>query len=365
MSVLIFIIVLLVVVLIHEWGHFMAAKRVGMRVDEFGFGFPPRLFGIQKGETLYSLNVLPIGGFVRIFGEDAVLEGEKDKNDAGRAFTSKSKLAQIFVLAAGVLMNIVLAWALFSAVLFMGDKTVVSEGEASPNAELLVTEVLPESPAGLSGIPRGAEIVAIGTASEQQVIMTSRDFQEFTARHIGEQIIITYRVGDEEQSVSVSSEQGVIPGSEDVYAVGVGLALVDTVRLPIHKAIIEGAVMTGEGLVAITKGITGLLVDAVRFEADFSEVAGPVGIVGLVGEASSFGPSSLLMFVAFISLNLAIINLIPFPALDGGRILFVIIEAIKGAPIKPSWVMILNTAGFALLILLMVAVTYNDILRIV
>jgi len=347
MDILIFVLVLLVVVLVHEWGHFITAKKVGMRVDEFGFGFPPKLFSRKKGETEYSFNLLPIGGFVKIFGEDG---------EAGdpRAFTARPRWAQALVLVAGVVMNIVLAWILLSIVFMMGHQTVVET--PSETTRLVITEVLPESAAARAGIPQGAEIQSV-TAGDEIATLTPEGFRSFTETHT-EILSVTYESNGDTETVSVTPE-----GERQI--IGVGLALVDTVRLPIHLALYEGVRMTGAALINITVGIATLIADAVQFEADLENVAGPIGIVSLVGEVSSFGLAPLFTFVAFISLNLAVINLIPIPALDGGRLLFVAIEAVRKKPIPSAWVGGLNTAGFALLIILMLAVTYNDILRII
>ena len=159
-------------------------------------------------------------------------------------------------------------------------------------------------------------------------------------------------------------ETGLVEEMPERAVMGVALAMVDVVSEPIHVAVIEGTKQTYNTLIAVTVGISTLVYDALLFQADLSGVAGPVGIVGLVEEASQFGLTSLLLFTALISINLAVINLLPFPALDGGRLLFVAIEVIKGSPIRPVWVARLNTLGFFLLILLMVAVTWSDIAKI-
>ena len=165
-------------------------------------------------------------------------------------------------------------------------------------------------------------------------------------------------------TAEVIPRSGVIKG-EEKPAIGIAMGVIGTLKLPIHLALYEGGVRTVTLLYHITIGISTFLVQAVMLNADFSSIAGPVGIVGLVGDASQLGIIALLNFTAFISLNLAVINLIPFPALDGGRLLFLGIEAIKGSPIKPVVANTLNFVGFALLILLMLIVTYNDIIRIV
>lgn len=362
MSILIFLAVIFLLVLVHEWGHFIVAKKTGMRVDEFAIGFPPKLFGIKKGETEYTFNLFPIGGFVRIFGENAV--DAVDAPDTSRSFTSKSKWAQAAVLVAGVAMNVLFAWFLFSLALGLGVQTAVSEADATDAAKLIVTEAVPGSPAAESGLPIGAQIVTVEAPGSQLNILTPTGFAEFTRAHPDESITVTYTVGEETMHAEMAPSQGVIEGAADQYAVGVGLALIERVSRPVHVAIGEGFMMTLTSTRDIAIGIGTLLWDAVQFKADFSSVAGPVGIVSLVDDASAFGITTLIMFMAFISLNLAVINLLPFPALDGGRLLFVAIEAIKGTPMKPEFVGIFNMVGFFLLILLMVAVTVNDVVRI-
>ena len=360
MSILIFLLVLFVLILVHELGHFIVAKRVGMRVDEFGIGFPPKLFGIKKGETEYTFNLFPIGGFVRIYGEDAVGVTE---NSHKRAFVGKSKWAQFAVLIAGVTANVLFAWVLFTGALMIGVQTPVAEDEATTRAELRVLDVIAGSPADGAGIVRGTEITGVGF-TENTIIDVEKPstFAEIVSDAPGD-VFVRYESGDEIVTSRITPVEGLIAEEADRAVVGVALGLVEIVPQPFHIAVWEAGVMTVSGLSSITVGIATLLADALTLDADLSQVAGPVGIVGLVGEASSFGITALIMFTAFISLNLAVINLFPFPALDGGRLLFVVIEAIKGSPIKPAVVSGLNTIGFSLLILLMIAITYNDILR--
>lgn len=363
MAVLIFLAVLFVLILVHEWGHFIVAKKVGMRVDEFAIGFPPRIFGKKIGETVYSLNAFPIGGFVRILGENPT--DPEALQHAERAFSSKSKWAQVAVLIAGVIMNVVLAFVLFTAALAIGTPTAVSEEAMSASAELVVADVMPGSPAADASIPRGVRVVNVVSEGDTLGTHTPSAFQSFVRVHEEDPLIITYLHKGEEITVTIEPTAGVLVAEPERRVVGMGLALIETVALSLPEALWQAGHMTVTGLRDITIGVVGLLWDAVRFQADLKEIAGPVGIVGFVGEASSFGITALLMFTAFISLNLAIINMLPFPALDGGRLLFVLIEAMKGSPIRPSWAGALNMLGFTLLILLMIAVTYNDILKII
>lgn len=363
MSILLFFVVIFVLVLVHEFGHFWVAKKTDMRVDEFGIGFPPKVASVKRGETTYSFNLLPIGGFVRIFGEDATdAENAPDKD---RSFIAKSPLQQSAVLIAGVTANMLFAWLLFVSVMALGVPTVVDEAMASDDARLVISEVLPGSPAEEAGLVRGAVITGLSAGEEADLIGNITSFQAFTEDRPGLTVTVSYTFAGEEKVTEVTPIAGVVEADPDRAAVGIALAMIDVVSEPIHIALWEGTKHTGQTLVAVVVGIGTLLADSIMLKADLSSVAGPVGIVGLVEEAAGFGFTSLLLFTALISVNLAVINLLPFPALDGGRLLFVLIEVIKGSKIKPVWVMRLNTIGFFILIALMVAVTWSDISKLI
>jgi len=406
MPILIFLAVLFLLILVHELGHFLVAKWSGMRVDEFGIGFPPKIKGFRRGETEYTLNALPIGGFVRIFGEsgtdvplspvsDEVRDGRSEQGEAGqggspvltseggqwaeqgeagqggqidysRSFSSKSKWAQAAVLIAGVTMNVLFAWLLFSLALVIGVEKAVDETVAGEGASMTVVEVIPDSPAAEAGIPLRANITSVQAGNEtiSNELLPSI-FGGFVSLHANEEIVINYEYKDVVESVTVSPSSGVIKDDPEKLAVGLSLAMSETVKTPIHVALWESAKITVETLVAITVGITSLLVESVQLKADLSSVAGPIGIVGLVGDAAAFGVVSLIMFTAFISLNLAVINMLPFPALDGGRLLFVAIESVIRRPINPIWMGRVNLIGFGFLLLLMLAVTYSDIVKLI
>ncbi len=361
MSVLIFLAVLFMLILVHEWGHFIAAKKTGMRVDEFGIGFPPKLFGVKKGETEYTINAFPIGGFVKILGENFD-ETDLSPEDKERTFSAKSKWAQALVLVAGVSMNIIFAWFLFAFVFMAGVPTSVSESEASADAKLTVVDVIPASPAAQAGIQMGAKLTSVKSGSDTLTELTPSAFSQFVSEHGAKQIEITYGDG---QTVTVVPEAGVIATEDEKPAVGIALSLVENNSMPIWSAAYEATTATFSTLSAITIGITTLLVDSVRGTADLSQVSGPVGIVGMVGDAAQFGFASLMTFTALISLNLAVINLLPLPALDGGRLLFVAIEAIRRKPLNPVWMARANLIGFALLILLMVVITGSDVMKLI
>lgn len=362
MSIIIFFAVLFVLVLVHEWGHFIAARKTGMRVDEFAIGFPPRLFSVKKGETEYSFNALPIGGYVKIFGENP--DEVMSEADKPRAFGSRPKWAQAVVLVAGVTMNIIFAWVLFFATLLIGTPTAVLESEASSAAKLYISDVVESSPLFGQIVP-GSIITSISSGSDVLNNPTPTTFTEFIQKSESNSVAITYELKGEVKTAEVTPVKGIIEGQSDRYAVGVALAYVETKSASFLEALSGATSATYNSLIAITVGLGTLLAGAISGTADFTQVAGPIGIVGMVGDAATIGLTALLTFTAMISLNLAVINMLPIPALDGGRLLFVAIEAIIRRPIDPVWMGRVNLIGFALLMLLMIVVTWNDIVKLI
>ncbi|MDP1625120.1 MAG: site-2 protease family protein [bacterium] len=366
MSVILFLVILSVLVFVHELGHFLAAKRFGVRVDEFAIGFPPRLFKKKVGETLYSFNLIPFGGYVKIFGENpdedpAAANGAKDP----RSFSNIARWKQALILASGVIFNIVFAWALFSIAYLSGMTTSVSDNSSKYviDKHVMVIEVLEGSPAARAGIMPGDSFIGIKSGSAAtSVVATVEEVQSAVRSSDGSALGLEVLRNGAPLALTVTPEQ---VSSTSNFAIGIAMDLAGKVKLPIHLAIWEGGKLTVDMFVGIAANLYGLIRDAFMGEADLSQVAGPVGIARLVGDASSLGFIYLLSFTAFISMNLAVLNLIPFPALDGGRILFVAIEAISRRPIKPVVANTLNVLGFGLLILFMLFVTYKDIAKLI
>lgn len=365
MSILLFLIILVVLIVSHEFGHFVVAKLFGIRVDEFAVGFPPRLWGVKKGETEYSLNALPFGGYVKIFGENLDDPLLHDHEKRKRSLIHKPKLVQAAVISAGVAFNLLLAWVLISFGFAVGFPTAVSgsgyEAYAKDTA-LTITSVGPGTPAEAAGLKPGDRILSLSSDADTLSPKAPEEMQNFIFGHGGAPIEIRYKRGQIEQTMEIVPREGIVPGKK---AIGVSMDLVGTVTLPFYKAIWEGAKNTyflTEGTVA---GLWGLVKSTLVGQGNLSALTGPVGIVKLVGDMSALGPVYLLGFTALISINLAVINLIPVPALDGGRLLFVLIEWLKGSPINPRAARVVNAVGFALLIMLMVVVTYHDIARLI
>lgn len=371
MTVIIFLIVLALLILVHEFGHFIVAKKSGIRVDEFSIGFPPRIFSYKPegDETTYSVGIIPFGGYVKIHGEnyediaETEESGEKDL-DEERSFAHKGKHIQAAVLSAGVIFNWLFAFVLISIAFAVGVNANADDfPQYAKDPHVAVTGVLPQSPAHEAGLKAGDEILSVA-AGETEIsgeMLTVTAIQEFIATSAGEVTFLIER-SSEEIELTALPQEGVI---EEQKAVGISMARLGTVQLPVHKAVYQGLRQTLYLTEVITVGLVTFIYQAVTGAANIGQLTGPVGIAGLVGEATSLGFVTLMMFTAFISIHLALLNLIPFPALDGGRLLFVLIEKIKGSPISPKIAMVTNTVGFALLILLMIVVTYNDIARLI
>lgn len=362
MSVIIFIVVLAVLVLVHEFGHFIVAKKSGIKVTEFGVGFPPKVWSKERGETTYSINAIPFGGFVRIFGEDPN-DDSLYGSESSRSITSKPRYIQAAVLVAGVVFNILFAWSLISIGYMVGLPTPVDytgPGEVK-DVNLIVTSVSVSSPAETSGIKAGDTILSATAEGKYELKdITPKGVSNFIEAHGREGITFGLSRGKEILSKEVVAKEGIIP---DRVAVGITMDSIGELRLAPPQAIYEGLKSTVQFTKVTAVGLISFIKDAVMGKGDFSQVTGPVGIIGLVGDASRLGFIHLLLFTAVISINLAIINLFPFPALDGGRLLVLGIEALRRKPISPKTANALNGVGFAILILLMVVVTIHDIGR--
>ncbi|TSC69574.1 MAG: site-2 protease [Parcubacteria group bacterium Gr01-1014_56] len=360
MSLFLFILILAALILVHELGHFAVAKFFKIKVEEFGIGFPPRLLKIKKGETLYSINLLFFGGFVKIFGED---HNEAAGNP--RSFASKTRSVQAAVVAAGIVMNLLFAWGLLSVGYLVGIPTSAQhEGVGQvTNAKVLVVGLLPESPAAKSGVL--PEDVVVGVATAGVALPTDLDAAEvraFIKEHQEESIILSVMRAGEEKTFVVRAQEGLIEGRK---ALGVEIDDVGILKLPVHLALAQGAVLTYRMTISTTEGLGLFFYQIAKGVADFSSVAGPIGIAGIGAKAVSHGFSAAIILTALISINLAIINLLPIPGLDGGRLLIIAIESVIRRPVPQKLSLSITMVGLALLILLMLVVSYHDIARLV
>jgi regulator of sigma E protease len=369
-TILLFIVILGLLVFVHEAGHFLVAKRSGMKVDEFGFGFPPRIFGFQKVDgrwrlvrghkapenpdsTVYSVNWIPLGGFVKIVGENN--EAESDP----RSFINKPFFPRLLTLLAGVLMNVALAAVIFSIGYIVGLQVAVDNpASLGPQArfteaKVVILDVVPDSPAAQSGLRSNDIVQNINGQSFDSV----SQLQQYIRDHRTEQLRFTVQRVNENKEFTVTPQADPPPGRGHT---GIALATVGKLSFPVHIAVVEGVKTTFLQIGAIIKGIYGIFSTGQGLES----LGGPVKIAQLTGQVAKLGVMQLLQFTAFLSLNLAILNALPFPALDGGRVLFLIIEKIRGKRNNQKIEQFANAAGFLLLLLLMAVITFRDITRL-
>jgi regulator of sigma E protease len=358
LTIIIFAFILGLLIFVHELGHFVVAKRAGMKVEEFGFGFPPRLFGIKKGETVYSLNLIPLGGFVKVLGEDPGAEGEDDP----RSFSRQGFWPRLLVLLAGVLMNFVFAWFLFFLAFWViGSPIEVGPGSSVPpgvklsQEQLAIISVLPDTPAQEAGFRPGDAIVSVDGTAFSDI----GELIDYNTSHAGSEVVYVLRRGGEELTRTVVPRVDYPEGSGPV---GFAPALLAIGKFPFLAAIPASVVSLFERTGAIL-GAFGLLIANLFKSGQLAEgLAGPIGIAVLTRDFATLGVVYLVQFTAILSINLAIINALPFPALDGGRVLFLLIEKARGAK-SVKWEHIANAVGFVLLIILMIVVTVKDISR--
>jgi regulator of sigma E protease len=350
LTIITFVIVLGVIVFVHEFGHFWASRKFGVKVEEFGLGFPPRIFGKKKGDTLYSLNWIPLGGFVKIKGESG-----ENKDDVD-SFSSQAAWKRAVILTAGVFMNIVLAFVLLSIGFMIGLPSVVDDSNSTTavsDRKIQVVEVSPDSVAASIGLKTGDTIVSI-------------DNTQFL--NTGE--LTSYIQNDEDGILHMEIER--LSGGLSVEAdlseletqvLGVYLADTGLVKYSLWQSILNGFKATWYILVQIVFAFYSLIKALILGTGTSMEVAGPVGVAVITGQMARLGIAHLLQFTALFSLNLAVINILPFPALDGGRLLFILIEKIRRKPNNENVEAIIHNMGFFILLALIAVITYKDIAK--
>jgi regulator of sigma E protease len=342
-----FFVMLIVLVLVHEIGHFVTAKAMKVRVEEFGLFYPPRLWGFKRGETLYSINALPIGGFVK-------LAGEEDPKVPG-SLAGKSRKARVLILSAGAIMNLILPIILLS-IAFMVPHTDVK-------APSIVGAVAPGSPAEQSGILTGDTLLEINN----HVIASPNDLNRYVQLYLGSEVTMLVQHADgTQQEVKLvprwkpPAGQGSVGVEWNIDAI-VAQQVVSTKSEPFWRAIPLGFADCIQTFVLFKNGIISMVIGATP-----ATLLGPVGVAQLTGEVARAGVSPLLEFAAAFSINLGILNLFPLPALDGGHIFFVFLEWVRrGKRVSPKTENMVHLIGFALLLALIVFFTYNDIARII
>jgi regulator of sigma E protease len=361
MTVIIFLLILTVLVFVHELGHFLVAKKSGVRVDEFAIGFPPTIYSKKVGETKYAINIVPFGGYVKIFGEDsdqASLIGPGTE----RSFSHAKRWKQALILVAGVCGNFLIAWPLFTLSFLSPQMIERSDKYVSYTQKNLVAiiAVQKDSPAQKAGLKAGDEILGLVAGDKIMENVSTEAVQTFIKNNSEATITLSYFRGQATGTVELKP----IMGTAGNKVVGISMSEASILKLPFHLAVWEGFKYTGEVSYMTAISLAKFIGQLFTGHADLSQVSGPVGLVGLVGSARSAGWNYIFSFAAIISVNLAVINLVPFPALDGGRLLFVAIESIIRRPIKPKIVNMFNSVGFLLLIGLMIVITVRDVMHL-
>ncbi len=328
-----------VLIIGHEAGHFLTAKFFGLKVHEFGFGFPPKLLSrIIKG-TKYSLNLIPFGGFVRIHGEN--LTDIMDVSDRTN-FQNLFWIKKVVIIASGVFVNLVMGYLAISLVFFIGI-----------TQSLFVTDVMENSPAKIAGFLPQDKILDFKTNS---------DFVNFLKNNEGKEILISViRSG---QEINLKANPRTNP-KEGEGRLGVILTEDGIAKSSIPESLVMGAQASFNIILKIIETFINLFTGIFSANLDIlNKVSGPVGVVGALGEANSLGLVYLLQLFGLISLNLAVLNFLPIPALDGGRLLFIVIEKITRKKIDLKVESVFHIVGFLILIALMTIITAHDIIKI-
>jgi len=380
LTIIIFLVVLSILVLAHEFGHFFTARKFGVGAEEFGLGFPPRVFGVQiwrpadkksrrwrvirgsreltdedrKLGTVYSLNWLPLGGFVKIKGENGEGVDEPD------SFASRPVWQRGIMLSAGVVMNIILAMILIIAGFMVGlpqslDGGLDARAKVS-DRKIQIVQVIKNSPAEQADLKIGDTIVSIDNIN----FSSFSELQKYVDSKTGQELDYKIKRG---QDLTDKKMTPVLMSETGKGGIGVAISETGVVRYPWYLAITEGFKLTFILVWAIIVAFYELIKGLIFGQGVTADLAGPVGIATLTGQVARMGAVYLMQFTALLSINLAVINFFPFPALDGGRFLFLIIEKIKRAPVRRELENLIHNIGFILLMILVLVVTFRDVAK--
>lgn len=327
-----------VVIIFHELGHFLVAKRLGITIEEFGLGYPPRLFSKKIGETIYSLNLIPFGGFIKIYG----LSHLEEKTNIGiwRSFSHQSISKRISVVISGVLMNLLLGWVLISIVFAVG----------MPSA-ILIGDVKKGGLADLAGIQKNDAFVNFKKVEE---------VANFLEINKGKEVSLDIKRGDKILTVKVTPRIQVPEGEGNL-----GIVLVETgaPKMNLFRSFWQGFLTSINMVILIFKGLIDLIIKIFTGVNVMEYFVGPVGIANMAFQATAFGIINLTRLFGIISLNLAVFNLLPLPILDGGWIFFLMLEKIRGKSFKLKTETIINGLAFVFFAFLALMVTIKDIIR--
>jgi regulator of sigma E protease len=352
-TILVFIAVLSILVMVHELGHFLVARAVGVEVEEFGMGLPPRIAGKRVGKTLYSLNWLPVGGFVKLAGEDD--EGHKvtSGHSTSQYFWAKTKTQRSLILIAGVTMNFVLA-VLITAGLLVG-------GVNEPSGNVKVETVVDGSPAQIAGLKKGDIIRTIQAGSETVSVKVPQDLIGTVKDHSGQEILMTILRNGQSQVVQAVPRKHPPKGQGPL---GVAITDLEMRKYSLIQAPVAAVKINLERSWQMLGGIGTALWTLISLQKGSADIAGPIGIAQVTGQAVKFGWRAVLEFMSILSLNLAVLNILPIPALDGGRLAFIFVEKILGRKVRPAFEKQTHQIGMLILMLLVLLVSISDIMRL-
>ena len=347
LTIVIFVVILIILILIHEFGHFIIAKALGVKVKEFAFGFPPRLFSSVRHGTRYSFNLIPLGGYVSLLGED---EAVKEKG----SYYSKKVWQKILIVGTGVVMNFILAIIVLAIGFTIGMTPLVSDPATlggQKTSQVMVVQVVPDSPAAKIGLESGNILNGFSSPT---------DLQQFTRANAGKTVDLSVLKNSKSETLSVGLASGEAP-------LGVGVVSITKVKQPFFQSLWTAVIEVGRSVVVVFVVLGGIIkslfTTGTAGEAG-AGVVGPIGIYNFTSEALKVGWIYILQLLAILSINLGIINILPFPALDGGKILFLGLEGIfRKKVVRQEVENLIHTIGFILLIILLLAITFRDILR--
>ena len=347
---------IIILAALHEFGHFFIAKKCGVKVEEFGIGYPPRIFSKKVGETVYSLNLLPLGAFVK-------MEGEEKNIDSPSSFSNQSIKNRILIILGGVISFWLIAVVIFSAIFYLGYGTIIDDDDYSglSDFKVRIIEVVETSPAGEVGLRMGDTIKKISFGEEEIFPLKILDVQSFVSAHSGEEINILIERDSEKINKSLVVRDSF---PEDEGAMGVALIRTAVEKHPWYSAISQGAIRTWDSTIMILNSYGSMASNFLRGVPSEGEMVGPIGVFQMVSQSQKFGTVYFLSFIALISINLAVFNSLPIPLVDGGRVFLLFIEWIRRKPISQKIQERINLVSFVFLGSLIIWVMVKDIINL-
>lgn len=355
MNIFVALFSLVILIALHEFGHFILAKKFGVKVEEFAIFFPPRLLAKKIGETVYSLNIIPLGAFVK-------LKGEEEQIDEPDSFTAQPFWQKSLIILGGVISFWIIGFILLSVNAYIGTNQAIEDSREAgvKDAKVQVIQVLSDSPAQEAGIKVGDVISEVKNGETVKVDKT-KQVQEFTKQYEGQEIEVTIKRGDKEKLLQVTPRKDP-PSNEG--AMGIALARTGIVKYSLSEAPVQGLIMTKNLTGSVIGGWIYLGKAWISGEETGAQIMGPVGVTSMMADFVGLGWNYYLRFLALISIYLAIFNLLPIPALDGGKFVFIMVEKVRGKPINEKTERIVTAFFFLLLITLLIFITFKDIVRL-